>query len=31
MDLVAVTPPIPQIASQVNDPWIDKIVIESKE
>ena len=30
-DLVAVTSVTPEIASQVNDPWTDKIVIESKE
>jgi ubiquitin-protein ligase len=31
VDLVAVTSVTPEIASQVNDPWTDKIVIESKE
>jgi ubiquitin-protein ligase len=31
VDLVTVTPATPEIANQVNDPWIDKIVIESKE
>ena len=31
VDLVAATSVTPEIASQVNDPWTDKIVIESKE
>jgi ubiquitin-protein ligase len=31
VDLVAVTSVTPEIASQLNDPWTDKIVIESKE